>query len=195
MQVPCVDGAEGLAIAAPKLASMKSPIHWALLALVIERPSYAYDLAQRFTRAYEGALSLSSISQIYTALDALSSRALVEEIPGSRETRQPRPSYRVTADGLREYEAWLIRQVEEERRRQRLMVLQLTALKRRPDAGGILDRYEQAWRAEEPQEPRVADDDGASDCLFALLREQSRLLSEAKLSWIGYARKALGASG
>ncbi len=98
---------------------MKSPINWALLALVIERPSYAYELAQRFERTYDGVLSLSSISHVYTALDALSSRSLVEEVPGSREARQPRPLYRATAEGLEHYEAWLIRQVHGERRRQR----------------------------------------------------------------------------
>ena len=39
---------EGRAEATP----MRSPVNWALLGLIIERPSYAYNLAQRFERRY-----------------------------------------------------------------------------------------------------------------------------------------------
>jgi DNA-binding PadR family transcriptional regulator len=163
---------------------MRSPINWALLALVIERPSYAYELAQRFQRLYEGVLSLSSTSHAYSALDALSSRGLVEELAGSRQARQPRPRYKATAEGLQEYEAWLIDQVHETRRRQRLLVLQLAALKRRPDAERILDRYEQAWRDEAVPERAALGDDAGSDCI-------ARLTTEANLSWVGHARSAL----
>ena len=174
---------------------MRSPINWALLALVIERPSYAYELAQRFERTYRAMLSLSSTSQVYTALDALRGRSLVEELPGSRQARQPRPHYRATSKGLEHYEAWLIRQVHEERRRQRLLVLHLAALKRHPDAGRILSRYEHAWRADTDRDPSLALDASASsersDCIARLLSEDNRLATEAKLSWVGYARNEL----
>jgi DNA-binding PadR family transcriptional regulator len=186
-----VHPSEGRAIATPHPASMKSPINWALLALVIERPSYAYELAQRFERTYQDVLSLSSTSHVYTALDALSTRSLVQEIPGTREARQPKPRYTATAEGLEQYEAWLIQQVHEERRRQRLLVLQLAALKRRPDAGRILDRYEQAWRAQLSPDSDSADDDADSDCLALLLSQESRLSTDAKLSWVRHARQAL----
>ncbi len=170
---------------------MKSPINWALLALVIERPSYAYELAKRFERTYQGVLSLFSTSHVYSALDALSSRALIEELAGSREARQPKPRYRATEEGLRQFEAWLIQEVHEWRRRQRLLILQLAALKRRPDAGQILDRYEQAWR--EQQGPDVELDGSAADsgCIAHLLAEERRLTSEANLSWVRSARDAL----
>lgn len=35
---------------------MRSPLNWALLGLVIQRPSYGYELVQRFERIYEDAL-------------------------------------------------------------------------------------------------------------------------------------------
>jgi DNA-binding PadR family transcriptional regulator len=184
---------EGRPIAAPKQASMRSPINWALLALVIERSSYAYELAQRFERTYDGVLSLSSTSHVYTALDALSNRSLVEEVPHTREARQPKPRYRATTEGLEHYEAWLIQQVHEDRRRQRLLVLHLAALKRRPDAARILDLYEQAWRAEPPHDPDPGREDADSDCLARLLRAQSRLMTEANLAWLGSARRELEA--
>lgn len=170
---------------------MKSPINWALLALVIERPSYAYELAQRFERTYDGVLSLSSTSHVYTALDALGSRSLVEEVPGSREARQPRPRYSATTEGLQQYERWLIQQVAEERRRQHLLVLQLAALKRRPDAARILDLYEQAWRAQPGPDPSADSESADADCLARLLAEEARLIREANLSWVSYARAAL----
>ena len=46
---------------------MHSPVNWALLGLIIERPSYAFELATRFKRNYEGAIAISSPSHIYTA--------------------------------------------------------------------------------------------------------------------------------
>ncbi len=73
----------------PTQPPMHSAVNWALLGLVIERPSYAYELARRFERAYEGALSISSVSHVYTALAALRARSLVEESPGPGLTAVP----------------------------------------------------------------------------------------------------------
>jgi DNA-binding PadR family transcriptional regulator len=164
---------------------MRSPVNWALLGLVIERPGYAYELAQRFQHVYQDALTLSSTSHVYTALTTLTDRALVEELPGSREGRQPRPRYTATANGLEAYEEWLIGQVSEERRRQRLAVLQLAALKRRPDAQRMLTRYEQALATDSP------DGRASNDCIAALLCEERRLSTVAKLAWVAFAREQL----
>jgi DNA-binding PadR family transcriptional regulator len=76
---------------------MHSPVCWALLGLVIERPSHAYELAQRFDRTYDGVLALSSVSHAYKALATLESRSLIEEVPGTRAGRLPKPRYRATA--------------------------------------------------------------------------------------------------
>src|ERR1017187_4710028 len=84
-------------------APMHSPVNWALLALVIERPSYAYELAQRFERTYGEVLSLSSVSHVYTALAALRSRELIEELPGTRTGAQPKPRYHATESGMELY--------------------------------------------------------------------------------------------
>src|ERR1700689_1594364 len=102
-------GARSAAGHAP--APMHSPVNWALLGLVIERPSYAYELAQRFDRTYDGALPLSSTSPVYTALGALSDRGLIEGLAGPRVGRQPKPRYRATAKGLEDYCEWLVGQL------------------------------------------------------------------------------------
>jgi DNA-binding PadR family transcriptional regulator len=177
---------------------MHSPVNWALLGLVIERPSYAYELAQRFERTYQEVLSLSSVSHIYTALATLKGRALVEEIPGSRVGRQPKPRYRATAKGVEEYGQWLVGQVGEDRRRQRLLVLQLAMFTRHPHAAlEILDRYEQACLAEVRSTAIALREggcaDGAPELAARLDNEENRLALGAKLAWVQYARRELNA--
>jgi len=175
-------------------APMQSPVNWGLLGLVVERPSYAYELAQRFERTYAGALSLSSISHAYTALGTLREKGLVEELAGSREGRQPKPVYRPTELGLRSYLEWLVGEAGEEARRRRLFVTQLAALARNPElALDTLNRYEQACLAEAKhhsmgEHGRAGEDGGL---LGRLVAEEQRVAVEAKLAWVQFARGEL----
>jgi DNA-binding PadR family transcriptional regulator len=176
---------------------MRSPVNWAVLGLAIERPSYGYEILQRYERNYGELLKLSSPSQIYTALDSLVARGLIERssepAPGVAR-RQPRPHYRATEDGVRRYQEHLMGQAEEDRRRSSLFARELAALA--PDAAlAVLDRYEQmclsqATRAQPPDaEPAVRE---ASRTLAdRLAAEEERLATEAKLPWIEYARGQL----
>jgi len=176
--------------------AMRSPISWALLGLVIQRPSYGYELVQRFERTYEDALELSSPSQIYTALDTLARRSLIEKLPADDAApdalRQPKPHYGATAAGVRGYQDWLIAQVHEERRRSRLFARQLAVLAPRA-ALAVIERYEQACLEEAKRTPiATADhtsDDGASGLASRLVCEEDRLAVGARLSWIEYARR------
>jgi DNA-binding PadR family transcriptional regulator len=174
---------------------MHSSVNWALLGLVIERPSYAYELAQRFERIYGEMLSLSSSSHVYTALGTLKSRSLVEELPGTREGGQPKPRYRATPDGVRDYRKWLLAQVGEERRRQRLLIVQLTALTRDPQtASEIITEYERACLAgalSTKIPPVDSDVSGITDVSALLIAEEDRLAVGAKLAWVQYARQEL----
>lgn len=177
---------------------MHSPVNWALLGLVIERPSYAYELAQRFDRTYQGALSLSSVSHVYTAITALRNRGLIEEVPGTRSGRQPKPRYQATGEGLEEYRQWLLGQLGEDRRRQRLFVLQLAALTRNPQAAlGIVADYEQACLQEATKTPLAREPGAALDTNAALVArlvaEEHRLAVGAKLAWVQYAQRELKA--
>ncbi|HEV2973483.1 MAG TPA: PadR family transcriptional regulator [Solirubrobacteraceae bacterium] len=182
-----------------KATPMQSPVNWALLGLVIERPSYAYELAHRFERSYRGALSLSSVSHVYTALTTLKNRALIEEIPGTRAGRQPKPRYRATASGLEDYRGWLLGQLADDRRRQRLFVLQLSALARKPEAAlEIVADYEQECLAEAANVPIGGGDgataEGTSAMVGRLIAEEHRLAVGAKLAWVQYARQELSAA-
>jgi DNA-binding PadR family transcriptional regulator len=175
---------------------MQSPVNWALLGLVIERPSYAYELAQRFERTYGEVLALSSVSHVYTALHALRGRKLVSEIPGTRTGAQPKPRYEVTDDGMARYGEWLVGQVADERRRQQLFVLQLATFSHDPHAAlGILARYEQACLQEAQATPLNSHSDtagrGAPQLAARLENEERRLALGAKLAWVQYARREL----
>jgi DNA-binding PadR family transcriptional regulator len=173
--------------------AMHSPVNWALLGLVIERPSYAYELAHRFERTYDGALSLSSVSHVYTALATLRDRDLVQEMPGTQAQARSRRRYEATAEGLLEHEQWLVAQVSEERRRQRLLVTQLGALARTPArAIEVLDAYERACLAEVAAAPGAGEDTpGTTGLVARLIAEDARLSIAAKLNWVQYARVQL----
>jgi DNA-binding PadR family transcriptional regulator len=177
---------------------MHSPVNWALLGLVIERPSYAYELAQRFERTYGAVLSLSSVSHVYTALTALKGRGLIEELPGTRAGRQPKPHYQATPRGVDDYVQWLVGQVAEDRRRQQLFVLQLATFIRDPSAAlEILAQYEQACLVELRDTPIVplegAALDGAPQLAARLAGEERHMALGAKLAWVHYTRRELNA--
>jgi DNA-binding PadR family transcriptional regulator len=176
--------------------TIRSPISWALLGLVIERPSYGYELVRRFERTYGDALELSSPSQVYTALDALARRSLIEKLPADDAApdalRQPKPHYGATAAGVRGYQDWLIAQVHEERRRSRLFARQLAVLAPRA-ALAVIERYQQACLEEAQSTPIATAEhtsaDGASGLASRLVCEEDRLAVGARLSWVEYARR------
>jgi DNA-binding PadR family transcriptional regulator len=176
---------------------MQSSVNWALLGLIIERPSYAYELARRFERTYDGALALSSVSHVYTALANLRDRALVEEIRGGGPEPRSKRRYRASQLGEAEHARWLIGQVAEERRRQRVLSVQLGALAHDPArAIAVLDDYERACLAEIAAAPAGGAEEqgpGITRLVARLAGEETRLSVAAKLKWAQYARAQLGA--
>lgn len=182
-----------------RASSMQSAVGWGLLGLVIERPSYAYELAVRFERTYEGLLALSSVSHVYTALGTLRSREMIEQIPSTNTGRQPKPHYRATAKGCAEYRDWFVSQIGEDLRRKRLFTLQLAALARTPGfALDVLDRCEQVCQAEARGGSGTRSEadmvDAKSRLKNRLLAEDDRLTLEAKFAWTGFAREQIHGS-
>ncbi len=183
-------------VAEKSTGALRSPVSWALLGLVIQRPSYGYELVQRFERTFADALDLSSLSQIYTALDTLRRRSLIEEFAVDDHesqhsgVRQPKPHYRATGEGVRHYEQWLVDQIHEERRRSRLFARQLSVLPPRT-ALGIIERCERAC-LDEAKSAHPGGEDGPP-LADRLLCEEGRLAVEARLAWLEYARRELSA--
>ncbi len=180
---------------------MSSPVNWALLGLIIERPSYGYELAQRFERVYGEVLPVSSASHIYAALNALETRSLVEHVPPSAALqsggRQPKPHYRATAHAHRAYREWLVVQIQDDRRRSRLFARELAVLASEPDAAlEVLRGYELACLEEAARTPITPPGGAARDTnavIARLVAEENRLAGEAMLAWVEYARRELSA--
>ncbi|MGA9876389.1 MAG: PadR family transcriptional regulator [Solirubrobacteraceae bacterium] len=82
----------------------------AVLGLVIERPSYGYDLARRLQERFGS--SGFALTGVYSALDQLSSDAFVRSAgsrsDGSNERAAPRMIYEATPKGMDHFEEWML---------------------------------------------------------------------------------------
>jgi DNA-binding PadR family transcriptional regulator len=82
----------------------------AILGLVIERPGYGYQLAQRLEERFGS--SAFAPSGVYSALDQLTRDELVRaagEMRGDRASRAaPRTIYEATEEGVEHFEAWIL---------------------------------------------------------------------------------------
>ncbi len=83
---------------------------YAVLGLVIERPGYGYQLAQRLEERF-GSSSFAP-SGVYSALDQLSRdefvRAAGEMGPGPARRAAPRMIYEATSEGVDHFESWML---------------------------------------------------------------------------------------
>ena len=101
--------------------NLTSPVRWAVLGLIIERPSYGYQLAQRLERRYHGVVRLSSPGHIYAALESLENAGYIEPVdPKEREAarqtklRQPKIKYRATVAGVPAFRSWVAQQAHDD---------------------------------------------------------------------------------
>lgn len=181
---------------AAEQSSIRSPVSWALLGLLIERSGYGYALVKRFEREYGDALAIKSNFHIYRALDSLQGKGLIEaiELPASDTPteRQPRVRYRATERGVASYVDWLTQQAGASRRQAHAFVRQLAVLATRPTlALAILEVQERACLSAprtETAEPNSAPAADAATLTRRLLAEEARLALAATLPWIQYAR-------
>ena len=165
----------------------------AVLALVIEKPSYGYEVWQRFDVRFGELLDVGA-SRIYQAVNGLLEAGLIEELPRRRSDsrRQPRPSYRATADGLRVHREWLAEELRGDPTRLELnRRLLATGGDDEPTLLAVIDRYEQACLDEMAQLRTGTGDEPIRDRLLA---EERRLVLEAQLKWIAFARRQLHAA-
>jgi DNA-binding PadR family transcriptional regulator len=181
------------------VSAMRSPIHWAVLGLLVERPGHGYDLFQRFDDAYAGAIELSTHSQINGAVKALEQRSLIERLAPSHPDAPARPRstaivYRATAKGLRDYEEWLMAWSPRSADAPGVFARQLAVLPT-ATALAVIERYEQACLGETCTTPVPRSDGGApGDALELqgrLISEEKHLALAAKIEWARYARSQI----
>ena len=83
---------------------------YAVLGLVIERPGYGYQLAQRLEERF--GCSEFAPSGVYSALDQLSRDSLIRSAGemggGSSRRAAPRTIYEATREGVDHFEAWML---------------------------------------------------------------------------------------
>ena len=192
----------GRSIKKERSVRIRSPVNWTVLGLVIERLSYGWELWTRFERLYGDVMRISNESIIYAALNMLKDKGLIEEVPRFCTTepdgsRQPKPHYRATQEGLEAYEAWVIAQMREYHRRSREFARQLGAFAQQPQTAlDILARYEQACLDEKGAAIPTATEfpsrfvPGLGDNLASVY---GRGIVAATLGWIEYARREFGA--
>jgi len=188
-------------------------VNWAVLGLVIERPSYGYELFQRLERRYTGVLE-PPISQIYAALNALERARLIEPLPhvdaadeledGARPTarRQPKVHYRATAGGARAFRTWVAEQMRDDPQHVELLrkiAGAAAANDRVSTMRELVDAYERACVAEASRMPLPPARSGATPAAAAgelverLVLGARRGLLDAHFAWIDYARKEIDA--
>jgi DNA-binding PadR family transcriptional regulator len=178
--------------------AMTSPVSWALLGLVIARPSYGNELYQRFQRVYADVLPISSHSHIYSALNTLQARGLIAPIPGGDVlARQPKPHYQATQSGVASYVEWLVEQVDAERRRQELWVRQLAVFAHNPGAAlDVLGRFEHQYlkgAGQVGRQPAEAASSSRDELIDALVAEQQRIAAGGMLMWLRHAHNTFEA--
>src|SRR5580704_16225134 len=72
-------GLMGRSVKSERSVPMRSPVNWTVLGLVIERSSYGFELWTRFERLYGDVMPICNESSIYTALNMLREKCLIEE--------------------------------------------------------------------------------------------------------------------
>jgi DNA-binding PadR family transcriptional regulator len=178
-----------------------SPAVEAVLALVIERPSYSYEVWKRFEQRFADLYPLSK-ARIYQVIDQLLESRLIEELPTEApSSRQPRVAYRATAEGARSHREWLAASIQEDPRREELLRRLLATGAR--DARAMLqviEVYERAYLADLSRDRGPANgatpapEDRAAELRELLIAEERRLAREAQFKFISFARQHIHAA-
>jgi DNA-binding PadR family transcriptional regulator len=165
---------------------LSSLIDSVVLALVIEKPSYGYEIHERFQRRFGEFLSTSR-ANVYDALRRLEGDEYVEVAGRSGARGRPRVNFKATPRGVEANSSWLAEGLQEDL--ERLGLWSRLASLRRPDARlEVIDRFEEECSLEARQIAMPVCDD---DLLGDLLIEYRRRLVAAKLEWAAYARSRI----
>ena len=168
---------------------MRAGTKYAVLGLLLEQPSYGYEVLVRFRRAFDAARWEITPQGLYASLDRLERDGLIEPVDaGDRyaSRRQPKTAYRVTSSGEDELQAFLATPMSADASRAELLVrLQCVGSHDVEALVRLLDGHEQACLDELGR-------DGAGDSLVERLAlEERRLRIQAQLMWIDFARREL----
>lgn len=185
---------------------MRSRVNWAVLGLLLERPSYGYELHQRLARRLPAELLDPTPSHVYAALNVLERRGFIEpllhaedeETTRDARRRQPKVHYRATAAGASAFRRWLAEQMRSDPEHAEFVQrVALVAGMRVGRMHELVDAYEAAC-AREAQALQLTGADGmparSPDALMQRLMIAARRATlDAHMSWLRYARKEIEA--
>jgi PadR family transcriptional regulator AphA len=168
----------------------------ALLGLLLDRPAYPYELADRLEKRLGPTWAVNS-GQLYQTIKSMEKARLIERVEGSSTGRDDRHIYAITNAGAAEFERWF-GEVSSVRvpRRPLLVKVTLAGPQRLEAALAKIDAYEleclgclKGLAREHDEIP----DDGwlvrADDLLLRLNLKADILQIEAELQWARYARE------
>jgi DNA-binding PadR family transcriptional regulator len=180
--------------------TLQASVNWAVLGLVIEKPSYGYEIGRRFIARFGGFIP-ASLSNIYTTLDRLVRMGLLEPTYVQATTasgRQHKLHYRATSEGARAYRAWLARRLRQlDQRSELLLRLLSVCLRGVPALDEVLERYEAECVQErerlqrQPPKP-AADSELMPELLERMIDDERRSMLAAQLDWVRRTRTELG---
>lgn len=124
-----------------------SPLRWLVLALVIEKPSYGYEISERYARRF-GTFMPAARNAVYGALDRLEQVGLIAPQPlkpaAVRGLRGARLTYAPTSKAIPAHKQWLSSPSSADRWREELLARIGTAhLHSTTITLDLLDRYAQ----------------------------------------------------
>lgn len=181
--------------------ALRSTVNTAVLSLVIAHPSTAYEVGRRFVERFSS-LFASSQRNVYTTLERLEARRLIERFHGwAEDGDEGRVHLRATPSGARAYRAWLASPLEggapygapmDPGVPRRDVLVRLQALRGDDVAGigAVLDAYEALLLRELGRAPRPA-----AELVAALLEDERRLAAQGQLEWVVRARERLLCAG
>jgi DNA-binding PadR family transcriptional regulator len=126
---------------------VRSTVDLAVLGLLLEHPSYGYELCKRYERHFDDLVRVSR-SHVYSALNSLQRDGLIEPLPADDSERQPKVRYRPTAAGAELFRGELSAQLDETVRRARLLgQLAAIGVGRRGEVLALVDGHAHAVEA------------------------------------------------
>lgn len=177
----------------------RSTATWAVLGLVIERPSYGYELGQRFDRRL-GEIVQLSLPGIYKALDTLVAGQDIERLDAvsNGDERQPKPRYRATTQGARAYREWMVSALRDGTQAPEVLARLATTAARDPSLMlRVLDEYERLCLRQASAQRLLDVPPSAVESPHALMddlvAQHTRMAAAETLEWIRYARQRVQA--
>lgn len=155
-----------------------------VLALVIEKPSYGYEIHERFVRRFDEILSTSRAT-VYDVLGRLEEAGYVAVAGRSGPRGRPRVNFRVTGQGTEIHLSWLAECLCDPQRSAVLSRLAGIGLRGTDTKLKLIDHFMEK-ASQEACEIEMPDCDDS--LLWDLLIELRRRLADAKLEWGVYAR-------